>query len=241
MKFEAVVIPVSDVDRAKEFYGKLGWRLDADFRFDNGFRIVQFTPPGSACSVQFGTNITSAVPGSAQGLYLVVSDIEAARDELVARAVEVSDVFHAGTPGAQFQPDGTRGRVSGPAPDHATYGSFATFSDPDGNGWLLQEVTTRLPGRIDPGDDNLRLGGGPGERASACGGRPRRAREAHRHGRPELARLVRRIHGGGAGRDGAAEVRDTRAIPSLSKDRCGFSLQIPANRLRHGKTESCAG
>ncbi len=149
LKLEAVVIPVSDADRAKQFYGALGWRLDADFRFDNGFRVVQFTPPGSGCSVQFGTNITSAGPGSAQGLYLVVSDIEAARDELVHRGVEVSDVFHAGTPGAQFQPDGTRGRVSGPAPDHATYGSFATFSDPDGNGWLLQEITTRLPGRID--------------------------------------------------------------------------------------------
>jgi catechol 2,3-dioxygenase-like lactoylglutathione lyase family enzyme len=151
MKFEVVVIPVSDVDRAKEFYARLGWRLDADFRFDNGFRVVQFTPPGSGCSVQFGTNITSAVPGSAQGLYLVVSDIEAAGDELVARAVEVSEVFHAGTPGAQFQPNGTRGRVSGPSPDHATYGSFATFNDPDGNGWLLQEITTRLPGRIDTG------------------------------------------------------------------------------------------
>jgi catechol 2,3-dioxygenase-like lactoylglutathione lyase family enzyme len=151
MKFEAVVIPVSDVDRAKEFYGKLGWRLDADFRFDNGFRIIQFTPPGSACSVQFGANITSAAPGSAQGLYLVVSNIEAARAQLIERAVKVSDVFHAGTPGAQFQPEGTRGRVDGPSPDHATYGSFATFSDPDGNGWLLQEVTTRLPGRIDNG------------------------------------------------------------------------------------------
>ena len=152
MKFEAVVIPVSDVDRAKEFYKRLGWRLDADFRFDNGFRIVQFTPPGSGCSVQFGANITSALPGSAQGLYLIVSDIEAARGDLVARAVEVSNVFHAGTPGAQFQPDGTPGRVSGPAPDHATYGSFATFRDPDGNGWLLQEITNRLPGRIDTGE-----------------------------------------------------------------------------------------
>jgi predicted enzyme related to lactoylglutathione lyase len=152
MKFEAVVIPVSDVDRAKQFYGKLGWRLDADFRFDNGFRIVQFTPPGSGCSVQFGTNVTSAAPASAQGLYLVVSDIEAARNELVDRAVEVSNVFHAGTPGAQFQPDGTPGRVRGPSPDHATYGSFATFSDPDDNGWLLQEITTRLPGRIDAGE-----------------------------------------------------------------------------------------
>jgi catechol 2,3-dioxygenase-like lactoylglutathione lyase family enzyme len=152
MKFEAVVIPVSDVDRAKEFYKRLGWRLDADFRFDNGFRVVQFTPPGSGCSVQFGANITSALPGSAQGLYLVVSDIEAARDDLFGRAVEVSKVFHAGTPGAQFQPDGTPGRVSGPAPDHATYGSFATFRDPDGNGWLLQEITNRLPGRIDTGE-----------------------------------------------------------------------------------------
>jgi catechol 2,3-dioxygenase-like lactoylglutathione lyase family enzyme len=152
LKFEAVVIPVSDVDRAKEFYKGLGWRLDADFRFDNGFRVVQFTPPGSECSVQFGASITSAPPGSAQGLYLIVSDIEAAHDELIARAVEVSNVFHAGTPGAQFQPDGTPGRVSGAAPDHATYGSFATFRDPDGNGWLLQEVTTRLPGRIDSGE-----------------------------------------------------------------------------------------
>ena len=147
LKLEAVVIPVSDVDRAKQFYGNLGWRLDADFRFDNGFRVVQFTPPGSACSVQFGTNITSAAPGSAQGLYLIVSDIEAARRELAARGVEVSEVFHAGTPGAQFQRDGTTGRLSGPAPDHGSYGSFATFRDPDGNGWLLQEVTRRLPGR----------------------------------------------------------------------------------------------
>ena len=149
LKLEVVVIPVSDVDRAKEFYGRLGWRLDADFPFDNGFRVVQFTPPGSGCSIQFGTNITSAAPGSAQGLYLIASDIEAARDELVARGAEVSEVFHAGTPGAQFQPDGTSGRVSGPAPDHASYSSFATFSDLDGNGWLLQNITTRLPGRID--------------------------------------------------------------------------------------------
>jgi catechol 2,3-dioxygenase-like lactoylglutathione lyase family enzyme len=149
-KLEVVVIPVSDVDRAKEFYGKLGWRLDADFPFDNGFRVVQFTPPGSGCSVQFGSNITSAAPGSAQGLYLIVSDIAAAREELAARGVDVSEVFHPGTPGAQFQPDGTSGRVSGPATDHATYSSFATFSDPDGNSWLLQEVTTRLPGRVDP-------------------------------------------------------------------------------------------
>jgi catechol 2,3-dioxygenase-like lactoylglutathione lyase family enzyme len=147
LKFEVVVIPVSDVDRAKRFYEGLGWRLDADFAFDNGFRVVQFTPPGSGCSVQFGTNITSAAPGTSQGLYLVVSDIEAARDELVARGAGMSEVFHAGTPGAQFQRDGASGRVRGPAPDRASYFTFATFSDPDGNTWLLQEIKTRLPGR----------------------------------------------------------------------------------------------
>ena len=149
LKLEAVVIPVQDADRAKQFYGKLGWKLDADFAFDNGFRVVQFTPPGSGCSVQFGTNITLAAPGSAQGLYLIVSDVEAARHELVARGIKVSEVFHAGTPGAQFQPESAGGRVSGLAPDDASYGSFATFSDADGNGWLLQELTKRLPGRID--------------------------------------------------------------------------------------------
>jgi catechol 2,3-dioxygenase-like lactoylglutathione lyase family enzyme len=149
LKLEVVVIPVSDVDRAKEFYGQLGWRLDADFPFDNGFRVVQFTPPGSDCSVQFGSNITSATPGSSPGLYLVVPDVQAARDELIARGVDVSEVFYPGTPGAQFQTDDTSGRVNGPAPDHASYSSFATFTDPDGNGWLLQEVTMRLPGRVD--------------------------------------------------------------------------------------------
>jgi catechol 2,3-dioxygenase-like lactoylglutathione lyase family enzyme len=149
MKLEAVVIPVSDADRAKEFYASLGWRLDADFAFDNGFRVVQFTPPGSGTSVQFGTNITSAPPGSAQGLYLIVSDIEAARDDLAAHGADASEVFHAGAPGAQFQPDGVSGRVSGPEPAHASYSSFVTFRDPDGNGWLLQEITTRLPGRVD--------------------------------------------------------------------------------------------
>ena len=149
MKLEVVVIPVSDADRSKEFYGKLGWRLDADFPFDNGFRVVQFTPPGSGCSIQFGTQITPAVPGSARGLYLIVADVEAARGELAAAGAEVSEVFHAGAPGAQFQPDGTSNRVAGPAPDHASYSSFATFRDPDGNGWLLQEITSRLPGRIE--------------------------------------------------------------------------------------------
>jgi catechol 2,3-dioxygenase-like lactoylglutathione lyase family enzyme len=152
MKFEAVVIPVSDVDRAKQFYVSLGWRLDADFRFDNGFRVVQFTPPGSGCSVQLGAKITSAAPGSARGLYLVVSDIENARNDLAGLGVEVSNVFHAGTPGAQFEPNGASGRIDGPSPNRATYGSFATFSDPDGNCWLLQEITTRLPGRVDTGE-----------------------------------------------------------------------------------------
>jgi catechol 2,3-dioxygenase-like lactoylglutathione lyase family enzyme len=147
LKLEVVVIPVSDVDRAKHFYGSLGWRLDADFAFDNGFRVVQFTPPGSGCSVQFDTNITSAAPGSVRGLYLIVSEIEAAREELVARGAAMSEVFHAGTPGAQFQRDGASGRLSGPAPDRASYRTFASFSDPDGNGWLLQEIKTRLPGR----------------------------------------------------------------------------------------------
>jgi catechol 2,3-dioxygenase-like lactoylglutathione lyase family enzyme len=145
---EAVVIPVADVDRAKDFYAGLGWRLDADFAFDNGFRVVQLTPPGSPCSVQFGSRITSAEPGTAEGLYLVVSDIEAARTELASRGAEVSEVFHPESPGAQFRADGD-GRAAGPGADDGSYSTFATFSDPDGNRWLLQEVTTRLPGRVD--------------------------------------------------------------------------------------------
>jgi len=143
MKLEVVVIPVSDVDRAKRFYGGLGWRLDADFVIGDEFRIVQFTPPGSPGSIHFGTALTGiapAAPGSAQGLYLVVSDIEAARAELVDRGVDMSEVFHRG---------GRGDRLSGPDPARHSYGSFASFSDPDGNGWLLQEVTARLPGRVD--------------------------------------------------------------------------------------------
>jgi catechol 2,3-dioxygenase-like lactoylglutathione lyase family enzyme len=132
MKFEVVVIPVRDVERSKEFYTKLGWRLDADFPFENGFRVVQFTPLGSGCSLQFGTKMTSAAPGSAQGLYLIVSDVAAARKDVVARGIEMSEVFHPGTPGAQFQIDGS-GRISGAALEHAAYNSFATFRDPDGN------------------------------------------------------------------------------------------------------------
>lgn len=149
LKLEVIVIPVADVDRAKEFYARLGWRLDADLTFDNGFRAVQFTPPGSACSIQFGIDMTPAAPGSAQGLYLVVPDIGTVRADLVARGVEVSAVFHPGAPGAQFRPDGTGLRVGEPGPGHTSYRSFATFRDPDGNGWLLQEITTRLPGRVD--------------------------------------------------------------------------------------------
>jgi catechol 2,3-dioxygenase-like lactoylglutathione lyase family enzyme len=155
MKLEVVVIPVSDVDRAKDFYGRLGWRLDADFRFDNGFRVVQFTPPGSGTSIQFGTKVTPAPPGSAQSLYLVVSDIVAAREQLVGGGVKVSEVFHQREPGAHFQPEGSSARLSGPSPTHTSYRSYATFSDPDGNLWLLQEVTTRAPGRVDPAELKL--------------------------------------------------------------------------------------
>jgi catechol 2,3-dioxygenase-like lactoylglutathione lyase family enzyme len=152
MKFEIVIIPVSDVDRAKEFYTTLGWRLDGDFTNGDEWRGIQFTPPGSGCSVIFGKNVTPAAPGSAQGLYLIVSDIEAARKELLDRGVEVSEVFHGGN-NVYAGPDEPylfgRIRVSGPDPEHRSYRSFASFRDPDGNGWLLQELTTRLPGRID--------------------------------------------------------------------------------------------
>ena len=153
MKFEIVVIPVSDVDRAKDFYGgKLGWRLDGDFVHGDDWRGIQFTPPGSGCSVIFGKNITAAASGSAQGLYLIVSDIEAARKELLGRGIQISEVFHGGN-GVYSGTDEPylfgRIRVKGPDPEHGSYRSFASFRDPDGNGWLLQEITTRLPGRID--------------------------------------------------------------------------------------------
>ena len=150
MKFEIVVIPVSDVDRAKEFYGRLGWRLDADYDSGKDFRVIQFTPPGSGCSIIFGKNVTPAAPGSAQGLYLIVSDIAAARKELLDRGVEISEVFHDAT-GVYTGTDEPylfgRVRVSGPDAEHRSYRSFASFRDPDGNGWLLQEITARLPGR----------------------------------------------------------------------------------------------
>src|ERR1700677_2971 len=152
MKFEIVVIPASDVDRAKEFYARLGWRLDADYDNGNDFRVIQFMPPGSGCSVIFGKNVSAAAPGAAQGPCLIVSDIEAARNNLLRLDVKISEVFHrAGE--ADAGPDEPylfgRIRVNGPDPEHRSYGSFASFSDPDGNGWLFQELTTRLPGRID--------------------------------------------------------------------------------------------
>jgi catechol 2,3-dioxygenase-like lactoylglutathione lyase family enzyme len=164
MKLEVVVIPVSDVDRAKRFYADLGWRLDADFVVGDTFRVVQFTPPGSPSSIHFGRGVTSAAPGSAQGLYLVVSDIEAARAELVRRGADVSEVFHVAGPG---QPP-----LSGRDPQRRSYFSYATFSDPDGNSWLLQEVTARFPGRVDADDTTFTS---PTELASAL----RRAEAAH--------------------------------------------------------------
>ena len=152
-KLEVVVIPVSDVDRAKSFYGGLGWRLDTDHASADGyFRVIQFTPPGSRCSVIFGKNVTGAAPGSAQGLYLIVSDIKFARDELIRRGVEISEVFHDADgvyAGADEPYLFGRRRVGGLDPEHRSYRSFASFRDPDGNGWLLQEITARLPGRVD--------------------------------------------------------------------------------------------
>ena len=155
MKLEVVIIPVSDVDRAKSFYSSLGWRLDADFAAGDDWRAIQFTPPGSGCSVIFGKNVSAAAPGSAQGLYLVVSDIETARDELLRCGVGISEVFHDGGDvhaGADEPYLFGQLRISGPDPEHHSYRSFASFSDPDGNGWLLQEVTARLPGRVDASD-----------------------------------------------------------------------------------------
>jgi catechol 2,3-dioxygenase-like lactoylglutathione lyase family enzyme len=147
MKLEVVVVPVSDVDRAKQFYKGLGWREDADFVGDESFRIVQLTPPGSAASIQFGVGLTAAPPGSLRGAYLVVEDIEAARAELAERGAPVSAVFHEARLGARFLPEQAAGRAAGPAGDRKTYGSFLSFDDPDGNGWIVQEITTRLPGR----------------------------------------------------------------------------------------------
>jgi catechol 2,3-dioxygenase-like lactoylglutathione lyase family enzyme len=154
LKLEVIVLPVSDVDRAKSFYQKLNFRLDADFTRDD-LRVVQMTPPGSPCSIIFGQNLTDAAPGSAQGLHLVAGDIEAARADLAASGAPVSDVFH--DAGGVFHHAGTKARVPGLAPNRASYGSFASFADPDGNGWVLQEITARLPGRIDAPADTTAL------------------------------------------------------------------------------------
>ena len=206
MKLEVITIPVSDVDRAKEFYGGLGWRLDADFS-NGGERAVQFTPPGSQCSIHFGS---PNAPGSAQGVFLVVSDIQAARDELVRRGVEVSEVFHFAKGPAPFG-----GPVGGPAPDHGSYGSYATFSDPDGNGWLLQEVTTRFPGRV-AGDTTYASAGDLSRalrRAEAAHGQ----HEARTGERDRLAIVVRRVHGARAvgGSTAALSERTTPGRASL--------------------------
>jgi catechol 2,3-dioxygenase-like lactoylglutathione lyase family enzyme len=139
------VLPVADVDRAKDFYKELGWRLDADFISGPDFRVVQLTPPGSACAVIFGTGLTTAAPGSVEQLLLIVDDVQAARDEVAGHGIPVSEVFH--DKGGVFHHAGTAGRVAGADPDRKSYSSFASFSDPDGNGWLLQEITARLPGR----------------------------------------------------------------------------------------------
>src|SRR3954447_20032145 len=170
MKLEIVVIPVSDAERSKDFYKALGWRLDADIATDDTFRVVQLTPPGSPASIIFGSNVTAQTPGTAQGLHLVVSDIEAAHKELVASGVEVSEVFH--DAGGIFHHAGTASRVAGPEPQRRSYGSFLSFTDPDGNGWVLQEVTNRLPGRVDPSQSSFAS-------AQDLAGALRRAAAAH--------------------------------------------------------------
>jgi catechol 2,3-dioxygenase-like lactoylglutathione lyase family enzyme len=153
MKLEVVVIPVSNVDRAKRFYGDLGWRLDLDYTPADDYRVIQFTPPGSGCSVIFGKNITTAAPGSAQGLHLVVSDIEAARNALLRRGIKIGEPFH--DAGGVFHHAGGKNLIRGPNPQRKSYASYASFSDPDGNSWLLQEITARLTGHIAAGDTSF--------------------------------------------------------------------------------------
>ena len=218
MKLETVVIPVSDVDRAKAFYESLGWRLDADLG-DDDFRIVQFTPPGSGCSIQFGTGLTSAAPGSAQ--VLLSSPTSRRRTTSSSRdGVDASEVFHDATGGYnRFDPDA---RASGPDPQRRTYASFAEFSDPDGNGWQLQEITNRLPGRVDPPTTTFTS---VADLASALGVRrpPTASTRRHGRGRRELARLVRRVHGGGAGRRRASEVTEHIDLPWINVTRRSVS------------------
>jgi catechol 2,3-dioxygenase-like lactoylglutathione lyase family enzyme len=153
MRLEVVVLPVSDVDRAKRFYADLGWRLDLDYSPSNDYRVIQFTPPGSGCSVIFGKSVTTAPPGSAQGLHLIVSDIDAARDQLLRRGIRISQPFH--DAGGIFHHARAKDLAGGPNPQRKSYASYASFSDPDGNGWVFQEVTARLTGHIEPGDDSF--------------------------------------------------------------------------------------
>jgi catechol 2,3-dioxygenase-like lactoylglutathione lyase family enzyme len=167
MKLEVVVLPVSDADRAKRFYSDLGWRLDLDYSPADDYRVIQFTPPGSGCSVIFGNNVTEAAPGSAQGLHLIVSDIQAARDQLLRRGVEIGEPFH--DEGGIFHHASGKYLVRGPNPQRKSYASYASFRDPDGNGWILQEVTARLTGHIAPDDTSFT---------------------------PELTNVVRRAEGG---------------------------------------------
>ena len=222
MLLEAVVIPVADVDRAKAFYVGLGWRLDADFPFDNGFRVVQLTPPGSPCSVQFGTDITTAAPGSAEGLYLVVSDIEAAREGLLARGVDVSEVFHPDGPGAQFRAD-EAGRAPGPAPEHAQLQHLRHVPRPGRQSLADPADHDQAAGSGGRAADVVRVRRRPGSGAAPCGGRPRGARGPRRRQvRRELAGLVRRIHGRRAGWHRAAHLRQMccggrRPLPSLRR------------------------
>jgi catechol 2,3-dioxygenase-like lactoylglutathione lyase family enzyme len=175
MKLEVVVIPVSDVDRAKRFYSDLGWRLDIDYTPDDDYRVIQFTPPGSGCSVIFGKNVTTAAPGSAKGLHLIVSDIQAARDQLLRRGIAISEPFH--DAGGIFHHAAGKDLVSGPNPQRKSYASYASFSDPDGNGWVFQEVTARLTGYIEADDTSFT---------------------------PELTNVVRRAAAGKRRRDGHA-------------------------------------
>ena len=232
MRLEVVVIPVSDVDRAKAFYQGLGWRLDADFATGPDFRVVQVTPPGSACAVIFGTGITSAAPGSAEGLQLVAEDIDAARAELAGHGVDVSEVFH--DAGGVFHHAGTAGRVAGPAPEHQTYGSWVSFADPDGNSWFVQEVTTRLPGRATSRAGGVRLGGRAGGRAAPGRGGARQVRAGDRQARPGLAGLVRPVHGGrGGGREGKRARANERL--RLRRDRAGGRLARRALRRGAGR------
>ena len=202
MKLEVVVIPVADVDRAKRFYGGLGWRLDADFVKGDDFRVVQFTPPGSPSSIHFGKGVTSAAPGSARGLFLVVSDIETARAELVDRGVDVSEVFHRAVGEAPR---------SGPDPERRSYSSYATFSDPDGNVWLLQEVTARLPGRVDA---DVTTFASPVELAAAL----RRAANAHGEHEKRIGK-----HAWSAGRTGTPSTwSGSRRASRCRHDRAGL-------------------